>query len=51
MNQNFFQLTNNKLYEDVRYRPVIHEERTSPQHHKKAQNMTTSPICGLYPSN
>ena len=51
MNQNYFQFNNNKLYEDVRYLPVIHGERTSPQLHNKAQNMTTRPISGLYPSN
>ena len=37
MNQNYFQFNNNKLYEDVRNLPIIHGERTSPQHHKKAQ--------------
>ena len=50
-NQNYFQFNNNKLYEDVRNLPIIHGEITSPQHHRKAQNMKTSPIRGLYPSN
>jgi len=51
MNQNYFQFNKNKLCEYDRYLPVIHGERTSPQHHTKAQNTTTTPICGLYPSN
>ena len=51
MNQNYFQFNKNKLCEYDIYLPVIHGERTSPQHHTKAQNTTTSPICGLYPSN